>query len=318
MTGAFVGAQRSMVTLAEKEKGEEARYFASKDAAATNEMKAAMEKILEQDDDSEQKQELIEVLAKKDTTSAVGLSDWKFALPFGLILAIPAIGHETIVLNEETQLVACFVLFCSTMYTQVGGMAASALDETREEYKKQMETVDDNMLVGLKTSIADNEKLLDLEKDVTAMHTLIDDMTAAQVDVLNYSEAHNLRASIVTKLDSLVAIETAATGAIRTRMLTAVKDEVLTTFESDKKIKDAALDQAIKVLAGGEGTKMGKDVVGGVFASALSNYKTAYGKVKAGEDPILVQLEKDIAAAIAPPTITATGGNVYETHPIKV
>jgi hypothetical protein len=64
MTGAFVGAQRSMVTLAEKEKGEEARYFASKDAAATNEMKAAMEKILEQDDDSEQKQELIEVLGK--------------------------------------------------------------------------------------------------------------------------------------------------------------------------------------------------------------------------------------------------------------
>jgi hypothetical protein len=248
----------------------------------------------------------------------VGLSDWKFALPFGLILAIPALGHEVIVLNEETQLVACFILFCSTMYTQVGGMAASALDETSAEVKKEMEAVDDNMLVGLKDSIAANEKLLGLESDVKALHALIDDMTAAQAEVLAATDKHTLRGDVVRKLESLVALEDAATAALRTRMMTAIKTDVANQFASDKKTKDAALDQAIKVLSGGEGALMGKDVVGGAFATALANYKTAYGKSDPAKDPILVQLENDIAAATSAPVITAVGGNVYDTHPIKV
>ena len=239
-------------------------------------------------------------------------------MPLGLILAIPAVGHEVIVLNEESQLVACFILFCSTMYTQVGGMAASSLDEVTADYKTQMEKVDDSMLVGLQTSIANNEKLLGLEKDVTAMHALVDDMTVAQVDVLNYAEAHNFRSAVVGKLEKLVALESSATGAIRNRMLDEVKTDVLSTFADDKKVKDAALEQAIKVLAGGEGTAMGKDVVGGVFTTALGNYKANYSKQKPGSDPILMQLEKDIAAAVAAPEVTATGGNVYETHPIAV
>jgi len=248
----------------------------------------------------------------------VGLTDWKFALPIGLILAIPALGHEVIVLNEESQLVACFILFCSTMYTQIGGMVDEGLNATRADLMKQMEAVDDSLLVDLKEKIANNEKLLGLENDVTAMHALVDDMTTAQVDILNYSQAHDLRSSVVSKLDSLVAIEASATNAIRTRMLDSVKADVLETFTSDKKTKDAALDQAIKVLAGGEGTAMGKDVVGGVFAGALAKYKTEYQKLKPGSDPIIAQLEKDIAAAITAPEITSTGGNVYETHPIKV
>jgi hypothetical protein len=55
---------RSMVTLAEKERGEEARFFAKEDAKATADMRAAMEKILAQEDGSESKEQLMEVLGK--------------------------------------------------------------------------------------------------------------------------------------------------------------------------------------------------------------------------------------------------------------
>ena len=61
---ASVGAQRSMVTLDEKERGEEAKYFAAKDRDTKAEMKAAMEKILDEGDDSEAKEELMAVLGK--------------------------------------------------------------------------------------------------------------------------------------------------------------------------------------------------------------------------------------------------------------
>ena len=219
-------------------------------------------------------------------------------------------------LNEETQLVACFVLFCSTMYTQIGGMAASGLDETREEIKKELQTVDDNMLVGLKAQIESNQKLLNLEADVTAMNSVIDDMHVAESELLTASAKHQFRAEMVRKLDSLVALEESARAAIRNRMLHEVKAEVLQSVSTDKKTKDAALEAAIKTLAGGEGAARGKDIVGAAFLSSIKNYRVKYEKAGPGSDPVLVQLEKDVAAVLSPPSYEA-GSNVYETHKIS-
>ena len=180
-----------------------------------------------------------------------------------------------------------------------------------------MEKIDDQMLVGLKAQIVANEKLLGLENDVKSLHSLVDDLSASQVDVLNYGGKHRLRSEIVRKLDSLVALEESATQAIRHRMLSKVKGDVLKTFTSDKKAKDAALDAAIKVLSGGTGSALGKDIVGAEFAKAIAGYRNDYSKQAPGSDAILEQLAKDVAAASSAPAIDITGGNVYETHPIK-
>jgi hypothetical protein len=72
----------------------------------------------------------------------------------------------------------------------------------------------------------------------------------------------------------------------------------------------------VAVLKSGSGAKLGKDIVGEVYLSSLQAYKAAYAKQPAGSDEILVQLEKDIAAASAAPVVEGKGGNVYETHPL--
>lgn len=303
---------RTFATLVEKERGEEATYFAKSDAEAKAALKASIAELV--DTDAETTAELSEFVEKKKKEAAgeVGITDWKFALPIGLFLAIPALGHEIIVLNEETQLVACFVLFCSTMYTQIGGMVATSLDEGSDAIKKQMEEVDDSMLVDIKSSIDDNEKLLTLDKDVSSMHALMDDMAAADAEAKNFESKHQLKSMIQAKLDNLVALEDQATNAIRMKMLGDVKANVLKTFTDDKKAKDATLDAAIKVLAGGTGAPKGKDLVGAEFMKQLKGYSDAYTKLKPGEDPILAQLEKDIAAVCTAPTIEG-GGNVYDS-----
>jgi hypothetical protein len=63
-------------------------------------------------------------------------SDWKYYAPVGILVAIPALANEVIVLSEEAQLLAVFMLFTGTIYTQAGGMISSSLDEYRENILK--------------------------------------------------------------------------------------------------------------------------------------------------------------------------------------
>jgi hypothetical protein len=134
--------------------------------------------------------------------------------------------------------------------------------------------------------------------------------------VKNYAEEHKYRDAIVKKLDSLVSLEEAASFAIRKRMLTTVKSDVVSMFATDKAAKEKALNQAIAVLTAGQTGKMGKDVVGEAFGSAIKNYREKYAKLPAGSDEILVNLENDMKSVAAAPVVDVAGGNVYDAFPI--
>jgi hypothetical protein len=245
-----------------------------------------------------------------------GLNDWKFALPVGMVLAIPTLGNEWLVLGAETQLVAVFILFCSTAYTQVGGMVAKELDDYAETVRSTLRKVDESMLVDIKHSIAQNEKVLDMENDIASVHSLIDDLSVVKAEALNYEAEHQYRDDVIRKLENLVAIEGAAVNSLRNRMLDSVRADVVSKFSTDAKLKSAALDSAMAVLAGGKSGKIGKDIVGDAYALSLKKYRADYAKQAPGSDEILNQLEKDVAAACAAPVVSATGGNVYETHSV--
>jgi len=257
--------------------------------------------------------------AKKEETGLLaqyGLNDWKVAVPVGMVLAIPTLSNEWLILDAETQLLAVFLLFCGTAYNQGGAMLAATLDEYRNNVYSTLKKVDESMLVDIKASIAANEKVLDMEKDIASVHALVDDMAKAKAEALNHAEEHKYRDAVVRKLDNLVAIEEAAVASLRNRMLTAVRADVVNKFSTDKAVKDAALNHAMAVLSAGKGGKVGKDVIGDVYAGALKSYREAYQKQAPGSDPILLQLEKDVAAACAAPVVDVQGGNVYVTHPV--
>jgi F0F1-type ATP synthase membrane subunit b/b' len=238
-------------------------------------------------------------------------------VPLGLLAGIPALANEVIILGPEAQLAACFVLFCSTMYTQVGPMASKFFQDYQDNVAKDLRQVDENMLVEVKQNIESTTQLLDLEKDLTAITNLRDDLAVVQADVLNHMEQHKFRDAIARKLDSLVAIEEAATVAIRKRMVNKVKEEVVSSFTNDRKAKDKALDSAIAVLSAGVGAKRGKDVVGEAFVKSIAQYREDYAKKPASEDPLIVQFEKDVAAVAMAPLVTFQATNVYVSHPLQ-
>merc|ERR1711871_384269 len=98
--------------------------------------------------------------------SKIGLHDWKFALPIGMFIGIPTLANDVLVLDAETQLVACFCLFSATMYTQVGPMISSGLDDYRKNVTDTLKKVDESMLVDIKDSVETSEKTLDMESDI--------------------------------------------------------------------------------------------------------------------------------------------------------
>ena len=179
-----------------------------------------------------------------------------------------------------------------------------------------MKKVDDAQFIQLKNAIKSNETALSLEEDVKQVYSLTDSLAVAQADTLNAAEEHKYREAIVKKLDSLIAIEEAAVLAMRHRMVSAVKDDVLEKFKTDSKSKEAALNQAIAVLAGGKNAKFGTDVVGKAFSQSLVSYKTNYAKQPEGSDEILNQLVKDMKAAAEAPLVETKGSNVFVSHPI--
>jgi len=314
-------AIRFSSSLKEKEKGDESRYFAQQEAAKLATLKANVESILSRSDDDSTKAELLEILAtepnkEKTIIEKLGLNDWKFALPTGLLVGLPVISNEVLILDAESLIVVAFIYFCSTMYTQAGPAIYSALNEQKQEIWQQMKSLDDTLIKELKITIESNEKVLTLKEDIEDIYKITNDMSVAQAEAFNAAEEHKYRDAIVKKLDQLVALEDGVSHKIRTRLLAKVKQDVLTTFAKDSKVKEAALEQAISVLIAGPNGKLGNDTVGQVFATAVKNYKESYSKQAPGSDEIIAQLEKDIKAITSPPEVDQAGGNVYETHKI--
>lgn len=249
--------------------------------------------------------------------SKIGLDDWRIAVPVGALVAIPAIAHDVIQIGAEAQLAAMFVLFVGTVHKQAGPVIAKFFDDYSAQIAKDLKKVDENMLVEVNESIDSHKQLLSLDEDLSKVMALRDDLAIVQADVLNYQEQHKFRDAIARKLDSLVAIEEAASVAIRTRMIKKVKTDVVNQFTTDAKAKDAALASAVAVLSAGVGAQRGKDVVGEAFAKSISNYRTEYQKTKPEDDAIIVQFEKDVAAVVKAPEIGFKASNVYESHPLQ-
>jgi hypothetical protein len=244
-----------------------------------------------------------------------GLNHPLFWIPIGILVGTPILANEVLVLSNETQLLGTVMLTYGLLYLKFGQSAADAFDATIEEQKKKYASVDEAILSGTKVNLEASKSLHGLDSSVKEVFQLVDDMHVVEAESLNNAAQQQYREAIAKKLDSLVSLEEKINAQVKHRMISQVKADVQKQFQ-DKKTKEQALEQALAVLAGGKGAKIGTDVVGNVFKSSIANYRSNYQKNVGDKDEILVNLEKEIAAIVQPPHIAATGGNVYETNPL--
>ena len=192
------------------------------------------------------------------------------------------------------------------------------LDEGVYLILKDVQNADDRRVARMQQKITANEDLIHWDSEVQETIAVADELTIAQVDVFNAMEGHAFRDGVASKLDALVSLEMAANQSIRHRMVTAVKSEVKTLFITNKTARENAMNQAIAILTAGPTGKISTDVVGDAYVNAVKNYQEAYANMAPGSDEIFSNLEKDMAAIVKPIEFEAVGGNVFETHLIKL
>lgn len=242
------------------------------------------------------------------------LNHLAFWAPVNIFLWTYLVQTGNFELNQETWYVGVFMLIAGTAVRKVTPVVSQYIKDVKKEQAIELEKINSSIVGQANDDVATAKEVADVDVGVKEVFQLLDDLHAIEADTLNKANALAYREAVAKKLDGLVALEDKIAFQVKSRLVADVKADV-TRMLTEKKTKEAALEQALAVLAGGKGAKLGTDVVGNAFKASIANYRDNYSK-KGGKDDILVQLEKEIASLATPPHLNAAGGNVYETNPV--
>jgi len=219
-----------------------------------------------------------------------GLSEW-FALPIGVAAAVPAIKLEWYVINEETQLLAVFLAFCVTLYTQGGDAIYKALDQKAVDLLKEHNEAEDKVIAALEHKL----EFLQAGKNMVNDFNAINDIRATTYEKLNAAGAikpqHDFKAQVERMLNMIAAEEASVTEKTKMALMTEATASVKDQFSSDKALKKAALDSAIAKIKGG---KTGADPVQAAFVKFFKE-KAAAAKASKDDSEEVAQKEAMIA-----------------------
>jgi len=224
--------------------------------------------------------------AKADATVSVeskgglfgtGLSNW-FALPIGITAAVPLVKFDWYVINEETQLLAVFLAFCVTVYTQGGDAIYKALDQKAVDLLKEHNEAEEKVIQALEQKLVFLKANQNMVNDFEA----INEIRAETYAKLNAAGAikpqHDFKAQVVRMLNMIAQEEASHTDKVKTALMAEATATVTEKFTSDKALKKAALDAAIAKI---KGEKAGVDPIQAAF---VQFFKDKAAAVKASGD----------------------------------
>jgi hypothetical protein len=206
-----------------------------------------------------------------------GLSEW-FALPVGVVAAVPLLKLDWYVVNEETQLMAVFLAFCVTLYTQGGDAIFKALDVKAVNLLKEHNEAEDKVIEALE------QKLVFLKANQNAVNDFnaINDIRVSTYEKLNAAGAvkpqHDFKIQVERMLNMIAAEEASVTEKTKMALMSEATASVTEKMTSDKALKKAALDSAIATLKGG------KTTADPVQAAFVQFFKDKAAAAKASKD----------------------------------
>jgi len=175
-----------------------------------------------------------------------------FVLPVGIALAIPAVSLEWFAINEETQLMACFVAFCVTAYTQGGDAIKKSLDESAQALLKEHNEVEKEVINGIKGTIEAFKGQLgapDLYKEINQIR----EETYVKLNAVGaVKPKHDLKADVERMIDLIANEEESVAEKMKTSLMAEATAAVSEQFASSKALKKNALESAIAAIKGSD------------------------------------------------------------------
>jgi len=212
---------------------------------------------------------------KKGGLFGTGLSNM-YALPIGLVFAIPAIKFEWYVVNEETQLVAVFIAFCVTLYTQAGGAIAKSLQEGGDAILKEQQEAEEKVIEALEQKLEFLKVGSNMVSDFETTYKMREEAYANLNAAGKIKPHHDFKAQVERVLSMITQEEFNLAEKAKSNFMNEATVAVTAQFETSKELKKAALDAAINKIKGV--SKAGDDPVQAAFIKFFQEKAAAAAK----------------------------------------
>jgi hypothetical protein len=196
-----------------------------------------------------------EAVVKTPSTSkggllGTGVSEW-FALPLGIAFAVPALKYDWYIVNEETQLAACFIAFCVVVYTQGGDAIYKALDARAQTLLKEHRESEKELIEEMESLVEHLGQQLDIPEIMQDMNSLREETYAKLAAAGAIKPRHDLKIQVERILSMIALEESSNTDKLKMALMKEATAAVSEQFATSKQQKKAALDAAIATIKGG-------------------------------------------------------------------
>lgn len=226
-----------------------------------------------------------------------------YAVPIGIAFAVPAINYEWYIVNEETQLAACFIAFTALVYKQFGGVIHDTLAEDGKRIIEEHNKVEDEILGILKSKRDDIVGQANVVQDAQDIHAL----KVATYEKLNAAgkikPQHDFKAQIEKLLAMIKFEEANVVEKQKVELMKEATESVTNKLLNTKNLQKACLDNAIAQLKGGAA---GNDPVKQTFIDFFK-----YKQEKAKEVDEKAELAEARAALITKLNATASNEGFF-------
>lgn len=218
--------------------------------------------------------------ASKDVAKTTSSSSWDplYSIPLGIAFAVPAIHYEWYLVNEETQLAACFIAFTAIVYKQFGGMIHEYLEEDGKRIIEEQNKYEDQILGILQQKRQEIVLMDNIVQDAHDVHQLKVETYEKLNEAGKVKPQHEFKAQVERLLTMMAAEEAAVTEKSKTALMAEATKVVTQELLTNKALQKASLDNAIAKL---KGAKPGKDPV---KESYLKFFKWKAGEAKKADE----------------------------------
>lgn len=195
--------------------------------------------------------------------------------------------YEWYVVNEETQLAACFIAFCVAFYSGAGDMIHNTLTAPGLAILKEHNELEQKLIDALEQELvfykAQGNKADDFEAINNIRAKAYADLNAAGM----IQPQHDLKVQM-EKVVALIAIEeTRVAEGAKALLMESATASVKSQFNTSKDLKKAALDAAISKIKGT--AKPGDDPVTATFIKFFKDTGAAAAKVDSNAESLALR-----------------------------
>lgn len=173
-----------------------------------------------------------------------------YSVPLGIAFAVPAIHYEWYLVNEETQLAACFIAFTMIVYKQFGGSIHEFLEQDGKRILAEHNNKEDEVIQLLKDQLAEMKAQDNIVQDAVD----VQELREATYEKLNAAgkvkPLHDFKQQMEKILSVLSHEEANMLEKAKHELMDEATKSVTDSFLTKKDLQKKSLDIAISQLEG--------------------------------------------------------------------